>query len=163
MAVQPYTRGFAFALFEGAPSPVDWGVKVVKQGNTDAATIAAVEKLVALWHPELLLVMDYGKNPKGPSVRIQRMHEQIGFIAAKNGIPIRRYGRAQIQRCFSGVGATTRYQIAQAIASQIPAFGEQLPAPRKVWETEDPRMNMFDAIGLVMTHYSASPGKPSPQ
>ena len=153
IAVQPYTRGFGFALFVAPLSPVDWGTKVIRSGDRDALSVAAVEKLISLWHPEVLLLMDYGKA--WPAPRIERLHEQIGFVAAKMGVPTRRYGRKQIQACFAGVGAVSRYQIAQAIASRISAFSDQLPPPRKPWDPEDPHMNMFDAIALVMTYYSS--------
>lgn len=53
----------------------------------------------------------------------------------------------------SDVGAVTRYQIAPAIAGQVPAFEDLPPRTPKIWEGETSRIHLFDAASRVMTRY----------
>jgi|SRR5690348_15036174 hypothetical protein len=52
---------------------------------------------------------------------------------------------------------TTTYCIARAqfIASHIPVFQPLLPPPRKIWNSEDARMSIFDAAALALTFFDA--------
>ena len=54
------------------------------------------------------------------------------------------------------LGAVTRYEIAQAVASQVHAFAHRLPPVRRLWDHEDSRMYLFDAASLAMTCYASS-------
>jgi hypothetical protein len=53
------------------------------------------------------------------------------------------------------LSAVTRYARAQFIASHIPVFRPLLPPPRKIWNSEDARMSIFDAAALVLTFFDA--------
>jgi hypothetical protein len=86
--------------------------------------------------------------------RIKRLHRLIAHFAAVQSIDLHIYSPDQVRNCFSKVGARTRFEIAQAIASQVHAFGHRLPPVRKIWQSEDPRMSLFDAAALAMTHYA---------
>lgn len=61
------------------------------------------------------------------------------------------YSRGQIRRAFAAQGATTKEQIAAALASQFPELARRLPPKRKVWMSEDHRMAIFDAVALIFT------------
>ena len=154
LAIQPFTRGYAFALFEGPLSPIDWGIKEVRGGNRNARCLAAAETLIARTRPDVLVLEDYTGSFARRSRRIKRLQSLITNHAAGQSIDVRHYPRERIRDCFKGVGAVTRYEIAQAIAAQVQAFENRLPPLRKLWEPEDPRMALFDAASLVMTHYS---------
>ena len=59
-----------------------------------------------------------------------------------------------MKECFASVGAGTKYEIAKAIATQIPAFAHRLPRLRKIWMSEDPRQSLFDAAALGLTFFA---------
>lgn len=155
LAIQPFTRGYAFALFEGPLSPIDWGVKEVRGGNRNARCLDAVEALMTRTRPEILVLEDYSGSFARRSRRIKRLQSLIANHAAGQSIDVRHYARESIRDCFKGVGAVSRHEIAKAIAAQIPAFETRLPPVRKLWEPEDPRMTLFDAVSLVLTHCCA--------
>ena len=50
-------------------------------------------------------------------------------------------------------GVYTKHYIARVIAKQFPELEHRVPPPRKIWRAEDPRMHIFDATSLGMTHY----------
>ena len=154
LAVYPFARGFAFAYFEGPLSPVDWGVKEIHGKDKNARALEALRGLVDLLQPDALVLQDCTGPQARRAERIKRLHKLIGHFAAVQSIDVHAYSRAQVRDCFSKVGARTRFEIAQAIASQVHAFGHRLPPVRKIWQSEDPRMSLFDAAALAMTHYS---------
>ena len=154
LAVQPYTRGFAFTLFEAPHSPVDWGLKVIRDGDQNALSIAALEKLIKVWRPDILLLMEASKKASSPSDRVLELRALIEKIAITLGLPVQRYSRDDIRKTFAR-GALSRYHMAQELSGDIPALSEQLPPPRKVWNPEDPRMHIFDAAGLTRAYFAA--------
>jgi hypothetical protein len=47
--------------------------------------------------------------------------------------------------------AGTKQEMAELLAKQFPdELASLLPSKRKLWENEDPRMDIFDAVGLVV-------------
>ena len=162
LAIHPFVKGFAFALFEAPLSPIDWGIKEIRGGDWNARCLGAAQGLMERTRPDVLAFKDYADARVRRSRRIQRLRRLIVNHATGQSIEVRRYSREQIRACFEGVGAVTRYEIAQAIAGQVHAFGHRLPKVRKIWEPEDPRMYLFDAVALALTHYSAS-AAPSPE
>jgi len=153
LAVHPFTRGIAFTLFEGPLSPVDWGVKDIRGKQKNALALEATKRLVERLQPDVLVLQDFSGPHGRRARRIRRLQRLIGSHAEGQAIEVHRYGRKEIQECFKAVGAVTRYEIAQAIASQVHAFGHRLPPVRKIWNSEDARMSLFDAASLVMTFY----------
>ena len=53
-----------------------------------------------------------------------------------------------------------KFQIAETIAKQVPAFSLYVPPERKPWMSEDPRMGIFRRCGLGMEVF-LRPGRPS--
>lgn len=155
LAVQPYTRGFAFTLFEAPHSPVDWGLKVIRDGDRNALSIAALEKLIKVWRPDILLLMERAKERSSPSDRVLELRALIEKMAINLGLPVQRYSRDEIRKTFTCSGSLSRYHMAQELSKDIPALSEQLPPPRKVWDPEDPRMHIFDAAGLTRAYFAA--------
>ena len=75
---------------------------------------------------------------------------------------LRSYSRAQIRQFFSQTGAATKDDIAKTVAMWLPEFTPHLPPPRKVWESEDRRMTMFDAVALALTFFHFDNKKRNP-
>ena len=46
LAIQPTTRGFGFAVFEGPQEPIDWGVKEVRKNKNAAPENSLVPDFV---------------------------------------------------------------------------------------------------------------------
>lgn len=56
---------------------------------------------------------------------------------------------------FWPLDAHTKYEIAQVIARQLPAFAHRLPRLRKIWMSEHPRQSWFDEVALTAVFYGA--------
>ena len=60
------------------------------------------------------------------------------------------WGRTSI---WAGSDATTKQEIAIAIAERFPELAPRLPRSRKPWMSEDYRMSIFDAVALALTFF----------
>lgn len=153
LAIHPMTRGFAFALFESNLSPLDWGTKDIRGRHKNARTLEAARRLIEQAQPEVLVFEEAAGPHSRRGRRLNRLLRLIANHATGQSIEVHSYSRATIRECFKDVGAVTKYEIAQAIAARVAAFGHRLPRLRKDWMSEDVRMGLFDAASLAMTFY----------
>lgn len=154
LALYPFTRGFAFVLFVGPGMPHDWGIKEIRGDNRNGITLQEIRKLVSTYAPETIVIEDPRTRGSRRHLRIRALYRMIVHLAITSGIDVARYTHAEVWETFSSVGARTKFEIAQAIATQIPAFAHRLPRKRKIWMSEDPRQSLFDAAALGITHLS---------
>lgn len=152
LSIFPSTRGFGFALFEGAWIPVEWGFRHVG-GDKNALCVQKVRSLIARFKPDILLLEDCAGDGSNRGDRIEILIAEIEKLSRTYEIPVAKYSRARIQECFAQLEAKTKHEIAKAIAGMLPEFPPQLPPPRKIWLPEDYRMSIFDAVSLVFTHF----------
>jgi hypothetical protein len=71
-----------------------------------------------------------------------------------SGMDVAIYSREQVREVFASNGATTRHQIADAIAKRIDAFGQRLPRNRACGDREFHHQGLFDAAALAMTYFA---------
>jgi Holliday junction resolvasome RuvABC endonuclease subunit len=155
MAIYPNTRGFAFVLFEGPLSPVDWQAVEIKRGrDKNRQCLEAISRLFGRYQPDVLVLQHTGEGGTRRALRIRDLNEAIEVLAETQGIPVAKYSRAQVRACFAETGIVTKPVMAEAIAKHIPVFGKFVPPLRKIWMSEDARAGIFDAIALVLSYFS---------
>lgn len=154
LAVTLSTRGFAYVFFEAPQTPFDWAVVEIKGTAKNEQIRAHIHKLLTTYRPETLVL----ENIQGPNTkrsnRLKMFSHQLAHLAQCEGIDVAYYDRRAIRQAFAPVGATSKVEIAQAIALAIPAFAHRLPSVRKIWMSEDSRQMLFDAAALGITYYS---------
>jgi Holliday junction resolvasome RuvABC endonuclease subunit len=159
LAIYPSTTGFAFVLFEGSLSPVDWGVTAVRGRDRNDQCLRIIAGIFTRHQPDVLVLQDTSPAGTRRSRRISNLHAAISKLADLQGIPVRTYSRARVRFAFSYLGPANKHTIAEAIAKHIPAFDRYLPPPRKPWMTEDARMGLFDAAALALTFFQDGAGE----
>jgi hypothetical protein len=159
LAIYPFARGIAFALFEGPLSPVDWGIKRVRGKRKRMEAFDLAKELIERSQPDVVILQAHRSNRSLHARRVGRLDAMIATYAAGQAIDCHRYARTDIRLCFQHSGAVTRYEIAQAIAGHVTAFSHRVPPVRKLWQSEDERMGLFDAASLVMTYFSSLPAR----
>ena len=155
LAVHSFSRGFAYVLAEGPLSPVDWAVREVRKRDRNSHCLSLIADLVNRHEPHAVVLRQLETTTR--LKRIVRLEQLIANMATARGIEVHHLERMQVRATFSSIGAVSRYEVAQAIASEVHAFTHRLPRPRKVWESEDSRMYLFDAAALAMTFYALRP------
>ncbi len=158
LAIYPNTSGFAFVLFEGSLSPIDWGVTAVRGRDRNDRCLQIIASMFARHEPDVLVLQDTSVRGTRRSRRVTNLNAAIFKLAELNDIPICTYSRASVRLAFSYLGTASKQAIAETIAKHIPAFERYLPPPRKPWMTEDTRMGLFDAAALVLTFFQNMTG-----
>jgi Holliday junction resolvasome RuvABC endonuclease subunit len=150
LAIAPSTRGFGFAVMEGQEILVDWGVKAVKRGK-NARCVALVEEFIDLYQPEVLAIEDLsGKNTRH-SNRIRLLGQQIVAVASKRKIRAETYSRMEVNREVAMDERATKHARASQLAERFPEeLGHRLPPKRRAWDSQDYRMDIFDALALAL-------------
>src|SRR5450631_652508 len=154
LALYPFTKGVAFVFFEGPESPFEWGVKNIKKTHKNSKTLEAIKKLIDRYRPEVLVIEDTTDGGSRRTSRIRKLYRMLVHFAEAEYVDLHRCSKTEVKTCFASVGAGTKYEIAKAIATQIPAFAHRIPRFRKPWMSEDPRQSLFDAAALGLTYYA---------
>lgn len=162
LAIYPNARGFAFVLFEGSLSPVDWGVTTVRQRDRNGRCLEMIGRLLSKQEPDVVVLQDNSLSGTRRSRRITALNASIAHLAELSNLPVRSFSRNSVRRAFQDVPSGNKQDIAQSIAKHIPVFERYVPYPRKPWMTEDPRMGLFDAAALALTFFQTSVGPDIP-
>ena len=150
VAIDPTTRGFAYAFLEGEKSLSDWGLVHVLL-RTEANTLSRVEQILDRCHPDLIAVED-GRGSRRRQ-RARHLIKRIEELAKLRDLPVRRVSRSCVRETLKP--AFTKDDIALAVASIFPELGPRLPRPRdRAWKTEDERMSIFDAVSFAIAALS---------
>ena len=150
LAIAPSTRGFGFAVLDGKETLVDWGVKSVN-GNKNAQSLEKVEGLIAYYLPEVIIMEDHSAKNSRRSSRIRELGRQIISAGSNRKIRVRLFSRQRVRRMFFADGEGTKHALAEILAKRFPEeLGPRLPPKRRPWTSEDYRMDIFDAVALVL-------------
>jgi len=149
LAIDPTVRGFAYVLLESGTELLDWAtihVESPKNGNT----LLRVSRLIDRCRPTVVVF----ENCEGPGSRrckrVSTLLDQMMRLATTKRVLVRRFSRQQIRDAFVESGEI-KHAIALAIAKQFPELQRCLPRERRLWMSEDERMNVFDAVSLALT------------
>src|ERR1700687_2703094 len=104
LAIDPITRGFGFAVFDGPHSLIDWGRKGTSrwQESRERWCLRQVGELVDFYRPDRVVIEDClaPRSRRGQTSR--RLIERIDDMARARGVPARRISRGVRRRAFYG-------------------------------------------------------------
>jgi hypothetical protein len=146
-------RGFAFVLFEGPFSPVDWGIIEIRGKNRIRRSIGRIGDLFGRYQPDALVLQNMSVSGERRAKHIRTLNEAIKVLAGTQSIPIYMYSRAQVRDYFKEFGLTSKDAIAETIARKIPMLERLVPSRRKIWNSENARMVLFDAVAIVLLFF----------
>jgi Holliday junction resolvasome RuvABC endonuclease subunit len=151
-AIDPTTKGFGYAVFELPFRLVEWGLARVT-GEKHAGAVLRFEQLLARFRPDAVVLEDAEAPGSRRQLRVRRLIEALTKLARERGIAVYTIARSAVLKCFSSAdNVATKQSIARNLAGRFPELAEQLPPPRKLWQTEHERMSVFDALALAVTH-----------
>lgn len=152
LAIDPTTRGFGYALFEGPQAPLDWGTTEIRSDKNESS-LERIKKLINFYHPEVIILEDCSEGQGRRCPRVKELLGQIEEYCLFQKIPVIKYTTNRVQEVFAFAGVRTKQQLAEKICEWLPRFAPYLPPERKIWMSEDRRMSIFDAISLVLAYY----------
>ena len=151
LAIFPSSKGFGYAIMESPLKAIAYRMVALKSCKSNSYR-ARTRMLLDFFKPKVVILEDK-LNRKGKKVK-----EIINIIeeeATKQKLNIFKYSREDIRNVFQTfVGnRVTKYEIANFIAQEIPELQHRLKEERRIWESEDFFMPVFDSFALAMTHY----------
>jgi hypothetical protein len=83
--------------------------------------------------------------------RIKTLNRQIKRMAEKHKIKVKLISKKQLRSLLLGNPKGTKQEMAEILAAQFPdELASRLPPKRKLWQSEDSRMDIFDAMALAV-------------
>jgi hypothetical protein len=153
IAIALSTRGFGFVVMEGEKTIIEFGCRVA-DGDKNAQSIAKVEKLLNLYQPSVVVLQDVKAKGSRRYPRIKRLSRQIKVMAEKRKIRVKFISGTKMRTVLLGNPEGTKHEIAEMIAMQFPDdLASRLPPKRKLWKSEDARMDIFEAVAMVVTFW----------
>lgn len=143
LGVELYSRGFGFAVLEDGARLVDRGLVQVRPWNQERA-VERLGELLKRYQPAVLAVENLDGTRKGR--RVRKAHEAMVVMAREQGAEVKTIARRDLLANFD---AESRYELACAAVERFPELRPHLPAPRRLWESEDERVRVLLAILLA--------------
>ena len=150
MAVSFSSRGFGYAVIEGKNMLVDFGKKRI-EGDKNMGSMAAVEKVMARNRPDCLVLEDVNRAKGTRRVaRIKALHKKVIALAKERHIRVVKITGRELRGVLLGDEKGTKQEMAELLAKRFPdELASRLPPQRTAWMNADPRMDIFDAVGLA--------------
>ena len=92
------------------------------------------------------------KNARGTrrDPRIKELHRKVIALAKKCKLKVVEISGTELREVLLGNERGTKQEMAELLAKQFPDdLASQLPPKRKSWESEDARMDIFEAVAIV--------------
>lgn len=164
LAIDLRPRRFGYAVFEGPRFLLDWGANAYPS-NRDPEGTVATRRLAALLRfstPSAVVVKKERWESAKTDPVVRSMVEAITRETSARSIPVYLVGQSELTSTFRNFECETKYEIATVLTGFFPELLWKLPPPRQIWESEHPRMTMFDAIALGFTHWQRSSPESTP-
>jgi hypothetical protein len=145
LAIDPTSRGFAFAVLEAPAFLVDWGSKSARANNCDL--LRKVDALLSRYQPDVLVLEDLGAKGARRRKRARREIKSLERRALKRGVRVEWVSRLAVLDTFAP--EKSKYEVALRLAEIFPVLANRLPRKRNTWRPEQARMSVFDALGIA--------------
>lgn len=157
VSVDPGSRGFAFVFFERG-TLLDWGTR-----RRDGDELALLDQLLDRCNAEVLVLEDPDAARSERRPRVRRLLRLMARHAAERDVIVRLVSRYEIRRAWGARGKTKKHAVAVEIGAMFPEIEPLIPKVRKVYNSEQARADIFDAMTLVLHVFRIlAPSAPEP-
>jgi RNase H-fold protein (predicted Holliday junction resolvase) len=151
LAIAPTTRGIGFAVLDEQDVLADWGIKTIKKENKNVQSLKRTDELIAHYQPGVLVLEDASAKNSLRAPRIRRLCRQIIKLAATRKVSVKLFSRDEVMKMFLADGEGTKYAVAKIVTERFSEeLSQKLPPKRKLGNSEDSRMYVFDTVALVL-------------
>lgn len=152
VAIDVTQKGLAYAFFEDARL-IDW--QTVRR-NDDSDEVAILDRVLDGCAADILVVEDPDDNGCRLGTRARTALRRLARHERARGFSVRLVSRADVREQWSARGRHNKHEIAVAVGEQIPELAPLVPPPRRNYDPEAERMNVFDAVALVLHLFGES-------
>jgi hypothetical protein len=155
LAIDPTTKGFGYIIFELPFRLVQWGRAHIS-GDKEVGALFRLDKLMYNFNLSALVLEDIQAPGSLRRPRVRGLIESLMRRAKERGLAVHTVARTTVLKRFSsGEEPATKYSVAETLARYFPELASKLPPPRKMWQSEDERLSIFDALALAVTYATA--------
>ncbi len=154
LAISLSSRGFGYAVMEENDLIVDYGKKIF-QKEKNSSSIKHINGLITRYEPDVLVLNDVHATGTHRAPRIKELHQVVIAMAKQQNVKVAKYSNAEVRTFLLNDPKGTKQAMAETLAEQYPdELASRLPPKRRDWESEDARIDIFDAfaLGLLFAH-----------
>jgi len=112
--------------------------------------LSNVGNLINHYQPNAIAIEDAQAKGSRRSARIQALIDEIVVLARDAKIKVKRCSRKQLNLDFLSDEHGTKHDLAGFMAARFPKeLDLHLPPKRRLWTSDDCRMDIFDAVALA--------------
>lgn len=157
-AIDPISRGFGYVVLEGEPLQlVDWGLRICSRKNASGCA-DVVRRMRARHRPTVVVLEDWSQARALRAASLKAFQDAIADVLAEDEMHLRTYSRRAVRFTFAPTGAALKDDIVKILVAKFPELRPRMPRKRKIWESEDSRTSIFDALALAVTHLATGDG-----
>jgi len=155
IAIHLRHRRFGYAVYEGHRGLLDWGVRVYPAIGEEEVSMASkrLSSLLTLHSPSVMILNQERWDLAQTNQHMRALVEMTKCEAIAHSVQIRLLGDSKVRESFRHMDCETRSEIAGALGRIFPELASYVPPKRRAWQAEHPRMIVFDAIALGLTHW----------
>lgn len=151
LSVSPATKGFGFVVLEQQDHVVTRGFRTVR-GEKNVTCVQEVGKMLKLYLPDLVVLEHTSASGSRRNARIQQLTAQLVAECRSKKVRVKLLSRSRVRQHFFGDLTGDKHTMATMLADRFPDdFGDMVPPKRKLWENEDVRFSVFEAMALAVT------------
>jgi len=151
LALDVHPSRFGYVVFEGPDEVLDWAVRSFRDG-VNAVRIPPAQKLAALlddFAPSTVVL----EKRVSCTRKASKIIETIRSEAGKRRVSVRFVTRSLVKRAFAGHDRN-KDEIASVLGERFPELTPKVPPRRRIWQSEDYRMSIFDAAALGVAYFA---------
>ena len=149
VSIYPTSRGLGFSVFDTPKNLLDWGYCDIRF-NKKARTIKKLEALIELYKPHLIVLEDADAASSRRADRIKKLITALTTTALNHNVAVQHYSNEQMSNAF---GSKNKHDRARNISELIPELEPSLPPERRIWNSQHPQIQVFDAVTLALTFF----------
>jgi hypothetical protein len=150
LAVSLSSRGFGYAVMEGNNRLVGYGNKVINK-NKNARVLVHIEKVITRYRPNLLALQDVNAKGTHRDPRIKELNRKIITLMKKRKLKTAKLSGTDLRIMLLGNPKGTKHEMAESLAKRfLDELASRLPPKRNFYNSEDVRMDIFDAVALAV-------------
>jgi hypothetical protein len=145
------TKGLAYIFFENGRL-IDWQSLGRGEGKSD---LALVDRVIDGCAADIVVVEDPDADGCRRGTRARAVLRDIARHVRARGFRVRLVAKAEVSAAWAVRGRRNKQEIASAIGEIFPEFAPLVPPPRRNFDPEAERVNLFDALALVLDVYGS--------
>jgi hypothetical protein len=142
MSIVIKTRGIAYLVIEN-DELLDWGIKRFRRDKTRNNIIDYLLTIIHFGDIETVLINSQDTEANTES---SRFASDLEFYLHDKNVSFQKVPSQLIKQAFDGAA---RYEIAERLSQELPHIAHLLPKRKRIWESEDAHMLLFDAAAQL--------------